>query len=359
MRDTGRGARRAGRASTVTPVTAQVIRISDCARQHRLRLHRAADGHIDADIAVLAVGSPAPGTPCPVPNGNLLIADTVSGSGDCAAPTTRDVPCWAPHDREDVAIEVTDSTTYVFMRCPARTTPGARQLRRDGPATWAACAGLQVARYGRRADVAGPHRDEGSPAGLGRDHGRLRPRMPRLWQRLSVADGRSSPARHALLGGAQARMRRPARVSALLGTGWLWCTRGRSRGHPGAGRAAGAHRARGRGRNRARGRMADQRHRPGSDIYTHRRQRQVTATSTRAGPAGLTRLGLDATPSGAMLDAAGRQSGNLITLGAPLRGLWYETRPSRRSGPTQPPWPGQRAVAVAVGGPGRPDRRQR
>ena len=37
------------------------------------------------------------------------------------------------------------------------------------------------------------------------------------------------------------------------------------------------------------------------------------------------RLGLDATPGGAVLDAAGRPSGTLFTLAPPLRGLWYET----------------------------------
>lgn len=37
------------------------------------------------------------------------------------------------------------------------------------------------------------------------------------------------------------------------------------------------------------------------------------------------RLGLDATPGGAPLDAAGRPSGTLFTLGPTLRGLWYET----------------------------------
>jgi uncharacterized NAD(P)/FAD-binding protein YdhS len=37
------------------------------------------------------------------------------------------------------------------------------------------------------------------------------------------------------------------------------------------------------------------------------------------------RLGLDATPSGAVLDTTGKASGTLFTLGPPLRGLWYET----------------------------------
>ena len=51
------------------------------------------------------------------------------------------------------------------------------------------------------------------------------------------------------------------------------------------------------------------------------------------------RLGLDATPSGAVLDSAGRPSGTLFTLGPPLRGLWYETTaiPEIRTRP--PPWP--------------------
>jgi uncharacterized NAD(P)/FAD-binding protein YdhS len=37
------------------------------------------------------------------------------------------------------------------------------------------------------------------------------------------------------------------------------------------------------------------------------------------------RLGLDATPSGTLLDTGGRPSSTLFTLGPPLRGLWYET----------------------------------
>jgi uncharacterized NAD(P)/FAD-binding protein YdhS len=38
-----------------------------------------------------------------------------------------------------------------------------------------------------------------------------------------------------------------------------------------------------------------------------------------------TRLGLDAGPGGALLDASGRPSDTLFTLGPPLRGVWYET----------------------------------
>jgi uncharacterized NAD(P)/FAD-binding protein YdhS len=37
------------------------------------------------------------------------------------------------------------------------------------------------------------------------------------------------------------------------------------------------------------------------------------------------RLGIDADPAGAVLDAAGRPSSTTFTLGPPLRGLWYET----------------------------------
>ena len=37
------------------------------------------------------------------------------------------------------------------------------------------------------------------------------------------------------------------------------------------------------------------------------------------------RLGIDAAPGGAVLDASGRPSSTIFTLGPPLRGLWYET----------------------------------
>jgi uncharacterized NAD(P)/FAD-binding protein YdhS len=37
------------------------------------------------------------------------------------------------------------------------------------------------------------------------------------------------------------------------------------------------------------------------------------------------RLGIDADPGGAVLDASGRPSGSIFTLGPPLRGLRYET----------------------------------
>ena len=37
------------------------------------------------------------------------------------------------------------------------------------------------------------------------------------------------------------------------------------------------------------------------------------------------RLGLDASPAGAVRDAAGRPSNTIFTLGPPLRGLRYET----------------------------------
>src|SRR5579859_8019456 len=62
-------------AATIRRITSHVVRISDGAPRHPLRLHLAADGHIDADAAVLATGNLPPAAPCPVPPTQRYIAD--------------------------------------------------------------------------------------------------------------------------------------------------------------------------------------------------------------------------------------------------------------------------------------------
>ena len=335
LRDTlAEAARRAGPDSTVTPVTAQVIRISDCAPRHPLRLHLAADGHIDADIAVLAVGSPAPGTPCPVPDSHRYIADPWAPGALRRAGDGRPVIVLGTGlTAMDVAIAVTDTHPRTVVHAVSRHALLPRAHRsgaEPGRPTWLPA-------------LAGP----GGPVRLGelmwqvrtamRDRPQaweeimdaLRPHVPRLWQRLPVAD-RQVFLRHVARYWEVHRHRMPPetarRVSALLGTGRLSVHAGQVRAvtpEPGALRVRIEHAA-----------GATTEHEAGWLINATGPDSDITRTGDPLlrdlFDRGLARpdpllLGLDATPSGAVLGAAGRPSGSLFTLGPPLRGLWYET----------------------------------
>ena len=83
-------------ASTVTLVTSQVVRISDGAPRHPLRLHLAADGHIDADIAVLAIGTPRPPPRSPYRTATAS-SPTPGRQARCSGSVTAGrSSCWAP-----------------------------------------------------------------------------------------------------------------------------------------------------------------------------------------------------------------------------------------------------------------------
>ena len=88
--------RRAGPATTVTLVSAQVVRITDGAPGQPMRLHLAAGGHLDADLAELAVGSPAPAAPCPVPDSPRYIQDPGRPARCCAPEMADPSSCSAP-----------------------------------------------------------------------------------------------------------------------------------------------------------------------------------------------------------------------------------------------------------------------
>ncbi len=355
LRDTlAEAARRAGPDSTITPVTAQVIRISDCAPRHPWRLHLAADGHIDADMAVLAVGSPAPATPCPVPDSPRYIADPwAPGALRRAGDGRRVIVLGTGLTAMDVAIAVTDAHPRTVVHAVSRHALLPRAHRRaaePGRPTWLpALAGpggpVRLGELMWQVRAAMSDRPEAWEEIMDA----LRPHVPRLWQRLPMAD-RQIFLRHVARYWEVHRHRMPPetarRVSALLGTGRLSVHAGQVRtvtAEPGglrvrieyAARAGARHpgtTAQVAGAGHAAGTCAEQE--AGWLINATGPDGNITRTGDPllrdlfdrglARPDPL-RLGLDATPSGAVLDAAGRPSGSLFTLGPPLRGLWYET----------------------------------
>jgi uncharacterized NAD(P)/FAD-binding protein YdhS len=157
----------------------------------------------------------------------------------------------------------------------------------------------------------------------------LRPHVPRLWQRLSLAD-RQLFLRHVARYWEVHRHRMAPdtarRVSTLLGTGRLSVHAGQVRAvtaEPGALRVCIEHAA-GASTEHEAGWLVNA---TGPDGDITRTRDPLLRDLLRGGQArpDPLRLGLDATPSGAVLDSAGRPSGTLFTLGPPLRGLWYET----------------------------------
>jgi uncharacterized NAD(P)/FAD-binding protein YdhS len=326
--------RQAGPAATVTPVTSQVVRISDRAPRHALRLHLAADGHIDADVAVLAVGSPAAAAPCPVPDSPRYIADPwapgvlrriadgkpvmVLGTGLTAL---------------DVAIAVTAAHPRAVVHLVSRHALLPRAHRghpEPGRPAWLpALAGpggpVRLGELMWQVRTAMADRPEAWEEIMDA----LRPHVPRLWQRLPVADRRVF-LRHVARYWEVHRHRMPPeaarRISVLRGTGRLSVHAGQVRAVtpvPGGLRIRCEHEAGGS---------------PGHEAGWLVNATGPAADITRSGGPllrdlfghGLARpdplrLGLDATPGGAVIDAAGRPSATLFTLGPPLRGLWYET----------------------------------
>jgi len=233
----------------------------------------------------------------------------------------------------DVAIAVTDAHPHTVVHAVSRHGLLARAHHRHaepGRATWLPA-------------LAGP----GGPVRLGelmwqvraamKDRPEaweeimdaLRPYVPRLWQRLSLADRRVF-LRHVARYWEVHRHRMPPgtarRDSTLFGTGRLSVHAGQVRAVaavPGALRVR-IEDAAGASSEHAAGWLINATG-PGGDI-TRTGDPLLRDLFDRglARPDPL-RLGFDATPGGALLDAVGRPSGTLFTLGPPLRGLWYET----------------------------------
>jgi uncharacterized NAD(P)/FAD-binding protein YdhS len=334
LRETLAGAERAAQpAATVRHITSQVVRISGAAPRHPLRLHLAADGHIDADAAVLATGNLPPAPPCPVPATPRYIADPwAPGALHDACDGSPVVIIGTGLTTMDLAVAVTGASPRTVVHAVSRH--GLLPLaHRPGPAT-AGIGWLPVLS------------DDSGPVRLGElmwqvrttvldrpDHWQdivdaLRPYVPRLWRRLSVADQRAF-LRHVARYWEVHRHRMPPdtarRVTALRCAKRLTVQAGRITA---ISEVPGGLRVRidqdGTVTELPAGWLINATG-PNPDITTARDPLLRDLLGRGLARPDPLRLGIDASPGGAVLDASGRPSSTLFTLGPPLRGLRYET----------------------------------
>ena len=320
-------------AARVSHVTSHVVAVRRNARGPSLRL-RLGDGGIDADAAVLAIGNLPAAPPCPIPPSPRYIADPwAPGALDGAGDGSPVIVLGTGLTMLDVAIAVTDGNRATRVQAISRhgllprVHRGQPAAGRAGwlPATTAGAAGpvgLTDLMWQVRAAVA--DRPDSWPDVIDG----LRPHVPGLWQRLPIRDKRLF-LRHVARYWEVHRHRMPPatarRITELRCTGRLSVLQGRITAVAGdhAGLRVRVDRA-GTSAELTAGWLVNGTG-PGSDITaTADPLLQDLLSSGLARPDPL-RLGIDADSTGAVLDAAGRPSSTIFTLGPPLRGHRYET----------------------------------
>ncbi len=328
--------RAASSTTTVTRITSDVVSLTHGGLYRPLRLHLAADGRIDADVAVLATGNRPPAPPCPVPDTPRYVADPWQpGALDGVDDGSPVVVLGTGLTMLDVAITVTGAHQGTVVHAVSRHA----LLPREHRCPPGAVADLSPAPSGPAITTRGPVSLPGliravrvAAADASGDWqsvvDSLRPQVAGLWQALTPQDKRvflRSVARywevhrHRVPPVTAARIRRltsagrltvrPGRVVAVTETPGGLCVRIERDGETAEIAAGWLINATG----------------PATDITT-------TADPMLRGllDAGLAtpdplRLGLQAGAAGALLDASGRPSATLFTLGPPLRGQLYET----------------------------------
>jgi uncharacterized NAD(P)/FAD-binding protein YdhS len=319
--------------ATLRHITSRVVAIRDHAPGRAMRLHLAADGHIDADVAILATGHLPTAAPCPVPPDPYYIPDPwAPGALQMAGDGRPVVIIGTGLTMVDVAVAVTEANPGTVVHAVSRhgLLPRAHRGGEAAAQSYWLPVFSQNAGPVRLTDLMWQVRTAIGDHPTARQDivDALRPHIPELWQRLPLGDKRYF-VRHLARYWEVHRHRIPPQtaqqVTMLRVTGRLSVHAGRITG-------VGQHQD---GLRVAVGTGADSYQLgdgwlinatgPGTD---------VTATIDPllrdlldrglARPDPL-RLGVDADSSGALLDAAGRPSGRLFTLGPTLRGCRYET----------------------------------
>jgi uncharacterized NAD(P)/FAD-binding protein YdhS len=324
--------RRAAPQSRVTRLTAAVLAIRPDAAGRRLRVVLDSGG-LDADIAILATGSPPPGSPVAVPDSPRYIADpwapgALAGASD-GSPV---VVLGTGLTMVDVALAVTRGHPGTTVHAVSRH--GLLPRAHSGQPAAAAPLWLPVLADSRApvrlADLLWQVRAAmaSRPQRWEEVVDALRPQVPGLWQRLPDGDKRLF-LRHVARYWEVHRHRMPPatarQVTALRCAGRLSVHAGRVTsvtGH-GTGLRVGIEHG-GQVTERDAGWLVNATG-PAGDVTQAPDPllRDLMAVGL-ARPDPL-RLGIEASPEGAVLDAGGLPSRALFTLGPPLRGARYET----------------------------------
>lgn len=318
-------ARRGGPALRVTQVTSTVASITRPGLGRPLRTHLANGGRIDADAVVLATGNRAPTALPQVTPGRRYVPDPWAPG---ALTAIRDgapvLMVGMGLTMADVAITVTNAhpDTVVYALSRHGLLPRPHPPIPAAPAPVALPTGpLTLAELLRAVRVA-VHDNDGEWHGV---IDALRPCVPLLWERLSVEDRRRFLCLVARYWEIHRHRLPPAtasRLTELRAAGRLRLIRGRLLSAT-------------TDRDGVTARI-------GGDVSTELRAgwlinatgpcQDVMQDPFLAGlfECGLARpdplrLGVDAAPDGAVLDASRRPHERIFTLGPPLRGLRYET----------------------------------
>lgn len=319
-------------AARVSHITSEVVAIRRSSHGRALRLHLAADGRIDADLAVLATGNLPPAPPCPVPDGCRYIADPWEpGALTPAMDGSPVVLVGTGLTMLDVAIALADASPRTTVHAVSRHALLPRAHRWPPPPA-GATGEPPIRMHPGPVRLARLIRDLRASAQRAGDWQQvvdaLRPQIPHLWEQLPEADRRMF-LRHAARYWEVHRHRLPPatarQASMLIATGRLSVLRGHV-----AAASAGSSGVRvriddgGTSTDLAAGWLVNCTG-PAADITAANDPLlRYLLDAGLARPDSL-RLGLDTDSHGGLRDATGRPSSDIFTLGPLLRGRWYET----------------------------------